>query len=86
MSNSGDSTPPHSDTVVRVGAALVAIGTVASIATLLPLVVGLEPLPVPVYLLCFLAPVGLGVILVALWRRARTRSSRLRDADQDHAK
>lgn len=86
MSDSANSTPPHSDTVVRVGAALVAIGTVASIATLLPLVVGLEPLPVAVYLLCFLAPIGLGVVLVALWQRARTRSVRLRDADQDHAK
>jgi len=86
MSTSGRSNVLHSDTVVRVGAVLVAIGTVASIATLLPFVVGLEPLPVPVYLLCFLAPIGLGVILVALWQRARTRSARLRTAHQDHAK
>lgn len=63
---------------------LVAIGAVASIATLVPLFVAIDPLPVAVYLLCFLAPIGLGLILLALWSRARTRSSRLRSADQTH--
>jgi hypothetical protein len=57
---------------------LVVLGTLASIATLLPLALGAGALPVAAYLLSFLAPLGLGVILVALWHRARTRSQRLR--------
>ena len=86
MSAPGRTSPSRSDTAVRVGAFLVAIGTVAAIATLVPLFSGLDPLPVGVYLLCFLAPLGLAVILVALWQRARTRSERLRAAAQDHPK
>ncbi|MEO8105827.1 MAG: hypothetical protein ABI720_00780 [Actinomycetes bacterium] len=79
MDNSG---PPRGadetiGSMFGIGVALVAIGTAASIIALLPLFLGLDAFPVAVYLLCFLAPVGLGLILVALWRRARTRSARL---------
>ncbi len=84
MSAPGDTSPSRSDVAVRVGAVLVAIGALAAIATLVPLFSGLDPLPVGVYLLCFLAPLGLAVILVALWQRARTRSERIRAAAQDH--
>jgi hypothetical protein len=66
-----------SETWLRIGVVMVALGTLASIATLLPLALGEDALPVAVYLLCFLAPLGLGVVLVALWRRASTRSRRL---------
>jgi hypothetical protein len=65
------------ETWLRVGVVMVAVGTLASIATLLPLGLGVDPLPVAVYLLCFAAPLGLGVVLVALWHRARTRSQRM---------
>ena len=68
------------DAVFRVGAALVAVGTVASVVALLPLFNGWDAFPTAVYLLCFLAPAGLGLILVALWQRARTRSARLGSA------
>ena len=64
------------------GVALVAVGAVATVVALMPLVVDLDPLPVAVYLASFLAPLGLGVILVALWRQARGRRDRLRDASQ----
>jgi cadmium resistance protein CadD (predicted permease) len=73
------------DAVFRVGAVLVAVGTVASVVALLPLFLGLDALPVAVYLLCFLAPAGLGLILAALWWRARTRSARLRSSPFDHS-
>jgi hypothetical protein len=66
--------------VVRVGALLVAIGFLATVVTLVPLFLDADPLPVVFYLLCFLAPVGLGLILVGLWRAARGRSRQLRVA------
>lgn len=65
------------DRAIRIGVVLIGLGALATIATLLPLVLDIEALPVGVYLLCFLAPVGLGVILFALWRRARSRSARI---------
>ncbi len=74
------------DVVFRVGAALVAVGTAASIVALLPLFLDIDAFPVAVYLLCFLAPIGLGMILVALWQRARSRSSRLRSAGGHHSR
>jgi hypothetical protein len=66
------------DATVRIGVVLILVGTAASVVTLLPLALGVDPFPVAVYLLCFLAPLGLGVVLVALWRRAISRSARLR--------
>ena len=69
------------DVVTRVGAVMVAVGALATVLTLLPLSTGLEPMPVAVYVLCFFAPLGLGVILVALWRRARGRRARLLAAE-----
>lgn len=79
MSETGRSSE-RSDVVLRVGAVLVAVGTVAAIVALLPLFLGWDAFPTVVYLLCFLAPAGLGVILVALWQRGRTRTSRLHSA------
>jgi hypothetical protein len=67
---------------MRVGVALVAIGCLATVATLVPLFTGDDPLPIAFYLLCLLAPVGLGLILVGLWRAARARGRSLRTASQ----
>ena len=85
MDDSGRSIGAPSDSLFRVGAVLVAVGTVATIIALLPLLLDRGAFPVVVYLLCFLAPVGLGLILVALWQRARTRSSRLESPPSDHS-
>jgi Na+/proline symporter len=84
MDESGRSSAP-ADAVFRVGAVLVAIGTVASIVALLPLILGRDAFPMAVYLLCFLAPLGLGLILVVLWKRARSRSSRIRSANDRYS-
>lgn len=65
------------DTTMRVGTGLLLIGVVASVVTLVPFLTGAEPLPLIAYLLALLAPVGLGVVLLAFWRRARGRRSRL---------
>jgi hypothetical protein len=56
---------------------LVGVGFVASLVTVVPFLVGGDPLPLVAYLLALLAPLGLGVVLVALWLRARGRRSRL---------
>lgn len=53
------------------------VGVVASVVTLVPFLIDTDPLPLAAYLLALLAPVGLGVVLVAFWRRARGRRSRL---------
>ncbi len=74
------------DAVFRVGAVLVAVGTVASVVALLPLFLGLDAFPVAVYLLCFLAPAGLGLILVVLWWRARSRSADSDPAIRSHSR
>jgi hypothetical protein len=76
-------TPRH-DTALRVGVALVLVGTAASVITLLPLALGGDAFPVVVYLLCFLAPLGLAVVLIALFRRARSRSAQIRLAREGH--
>ena len=76
---------PRYDTALRVGVVLVLVGTAASVITLLPLALGGDAFPVAVYLLCFLAPLGLAVVLVALWRRARSRSAQIRSARDSHA-
>jgi hypothetical protein len=56
---------------------LVGVGFVASLVTVVPFLVGGDPLPLVAYLLALLAPLGLGVVLVALWLKARGRRSRL---------
>ena len=63
---------------------MVAVGAVATLVTLLPVFVDLGPLPLPVYLLCFMAPAGLAVLLGALWQRARTRRDRLHRSPTTH--
>ena len=70
------------DVVLRVGVALVAIGCLAALVTLVPLFSGADPLPIGFYLLCLLAPLGLGLILVGLWRAARARGRWLRAASE----
>jgi hypothetical protein len=85
MDSSGGTNDGRADVAFRVGAVLVAVGAVASIVTLLPLFTDGDPFPVGVYLLCFLAPIGLGVILATVWWRARSRSSRIRSSRDSHS-
>ena len=61
------------------GVACVVVGTAAAVAALSPLLTGGgDPLPIAFYLVSFLAPIGLGLILLVLMLRARGRSDRLR--------
>jgi len=61
------------DALVRWGAVLFAAGAVATIATVLPMLVGAEPLPTAFYLASMVMPVGLGLALLGTWRSARAR-------------
>jgi hypothetical protein len=62
--------------LVRVGLALVLVGAAATVVTLVPLFTDADPLPVAFYLTAMLAPVGLGLILLGLWRSSRARTQR----------
>jgi len=50
---------------------MVAVGLLAGILTLLPIFTGGDPLPLGWYLAALLAPLGIGLMLVGLWRNAR---------------
>ena len=68
----------HHQTLAILGIALFAIGVVAAIADVLPLVTSWAPLPLAFYLLALLAPLGLALMLVTVWRSARNRSRQTR--------
>lgn len=59
--------------LVAAGAALFALGTLAAVATVVPLFLGLPRLPTAAYLLAMLAPVGFALALAGLVRAARSR-------------
>jgi len=61
-----------------VGVGVFAVGAVAAMVALVPLLVGAEPLPTWVYLGSVLAPVGLGIVFWGLWRTARRQGKRTR--------
>ncbi|WP_042412889.1 hypothetical protein [Streptacidiphilus anmyonensis] len=61
------------DRLVRVGAILFAVGAVATIATVLPLFLGLHRLPTPAYFVCMVMPLGFAVALAGLFRSARSQ-------------
>jgi hypothetical protein len=74
----GDPPPSNGmDAAVRIGVALLALGTVAALITLVPLFTGAEPFGLWIYLLSLLAPLGLAVLFVAFWQRGRSRSRRI---------
>lgn len=70
--------------VLRIGVVMVGVGVLATVITLLPLALDADPLPVVAYLLCFLAPLGLGLVLVGLWLRACSRRAHLAASSPPH--
>lgn len=61
------------DRLVRVGALLFALGTVATLATVTPMLIGAHALPTAVYLLSALMPVGFAIAAAGLVRSIRSR-------------
>jgi predicted phage tail protein len=68
---SRDDTPRAGDVLVRTGAAVFVVGAVATIATVIPLFLGITRLPVGAYAASMLMPVGLALALGGLLRAAR---------------
>jgi hypothetical protein len=64
--------------MMLVGVGVFAVGALAAVTALVPLLVGADPLPTWVYLGSLLAPVGLAVVLLGLWRTARRHGRRTR--------
>lgn len=67
------------DTAVRIGAIVFAVGTLATLATLTPFLIGADPLPRAVYLLSVLMPVGLGIAIGGVVANARSQRRRIED-------
>lgn len=61
------------DRWVRVGGVVFAVGVVAILVTVVPLLLGTTRLPVEFYYLSMLAPVGMGIALGGLVVAARAR-------------
>lgn len=61
------------DRLVRIGAVLFAIGTLATLATVTPLLIGADALPTAVYLVSALMPVGFALAGAGLFKSARSR-------------
>jgi hypothetical protein len=61
------------DRLVRIGAVLFIIGTIATLATITPLLIGTEALPTAVYLVSVLMPVGFAVAGTGLFKSARSQ-------------
>jgi hypothetical protein len=62
---------PRADRVIRVGAVVFAVGTVAVLATLTPFLIGAHALPRAVYLTSALMPLGLAIALGGLFASIR---------------
>ncbi len=67
-----DSTGPG-DRLVRIGAALFIIGTLATLATITPLLIGTTALPTAVYLVSTLMPLGFAIAGAGLFKSARNQ-------------
>ncbi|RKS68517.1 hypothetical protein CLV35_3645 [Motilibacter peucedani] len=66
-------TPGPGDRWVVVGGVIFVAGALACVAAVVPLLLGTDPLPVLVYLLALLAPLGFAVALCGLLVGVRAR-------------
>ncbi|MDX3076016.1 hypothetical protein ACFWVC_09685 [Streptomyces sp. NPDC058691] len=62
------------DVLVRVGGVVFAVGALATLATVAPLLLGSDPLPTAAYLVSMLMGVGFALALAGLLRSARAQS------------
>lgn len=60
--------------LVRVGGVVFAVGALATLATVAPLLLGSDPLPTAAYLVSMLMGVGFALALAGLLRSARAQS------------
>lgn len=79
--------PERGDVLVRAGGVVFAVGAVATLATVLPLLVGADPLPTAAYLVSMLMAVGFAIAAAGLLRsvahqRRRDRATQRAQAAQ----
>jgi hypothetical protein len=65
---SGDRSEERGDVLVRVGAVVFGVGAVATLVTVVPLLIGAEPLPTPAYAVSMLMGVGFAIAAAGLLR------------------
>ncbi|MFG2135394.1 hypothetical protein [Streptomyces sp. NPDC048650] len=68
-----DETPQAGDLLVRIGAIMFLVGAVATLATVMPLFLGTDPLPSVFYWVCMLMGAGFAVAAVGVVRSARSQ-------------
>jgi hypothetical protein len=68
--------PGPGDGLVRAGAIVFVVGTLATLATVTPLLIGADALPRAAYLVSMLMPIGFAVALTGLLRQARSQRRR----------
>nr|WP_230423671.1 hypothetical protein [Streptomyces radicis] len=83
MSESDVSNP--GDALVRVGGVVFGVGAVATLATVVPLFVGAEPLPTAAYLVSMLMGVGFAIAGAGLGRSVVHQRRRDRAAMRERA-
>ncbi|NHC46890.1 hypothetical protein [Motilibacter aurantiacus] len=72
----GGSSPVPGDRLVLVGGVLFVVGAVSCVATVAPLLLGADRLPLVAYLVTLLAPLGFGLALAGVLVSARARRRR----------
>jgi len=71
MTHAAPQRPEPGERMVHVGAAVFGIGLLAVLAVVIPFFLGRDDAPLPLTLGTLLMPVGLGLALLGLLRRAR---------------
>ncbi|MDT0320307.1 hypothetical protein [Streptomyces millisiae] len=74
MSEASERSP--GDTLVRVGGVIFAVGAVATLVTMVPLLIGADPLPTAAYVVSMLMGVGFLVAGTGLLRSIAAQRSR----------
>ncbi|MEU3458429.1 hypothetical protein ABZ721_00550 [Streptomyces sp. NPDC006733] len=67
------------DVLVRVGAIVFFVGAVSTLATMVPLLLGTDPLPTPAYFVSMLMGAGLALALGGLLRSALAQKRAVRE-------
>jgi hypothetical protein len=74
------------DLLVRIGVIVFIVGAVATVVTVIPLLLGLDPLPTAAYLVSMLMPTGFALAIAGMvrsvlsQRRAQMRASSISSA------
>ncbi|MDT0305421.1 hypothetical protein RM780_00370 [Streptomyces sp. DSM 44917] len=77
--------PGPGDRLVRAGGVIFAVGAVATVITVVPLLIGADPLPTAAYLVSMLMGLGFAVAAAGLLRSMAHQRALARPAARDEA-